>query len=123
MLKHRFRLQVSLFVLALAASLLPAQAQNAADVYNKVKAAEKQLKLPTPHAVGTVGTLDAATGKFTGLLTTTEKDPQTGKPGKDKQFNKPTKDIVKVPSPSSSTDTPSRRKPTALRSISAARRR
>lgn len=74
MLKHRFRLQVPLFVLVLAASLLPAQAQNATDVYNKVKAAEAQFKLPSPHGVAVVGTLDAATGKFTGLVTTSDRD-------------------------------------------------
>jgi hypothetical protein len=45
-------------------------------VYYLIKQEEAQFAVPAPYVTIDVGTLDAATGTFTGLRTTTEHDPE-----------------------------------------------
>lgn len=46
------------------------------DVYNHIKSIESVFKPPIDYLRIDVGTLDAATGAFSGLITTTETDPE-----------------------------------------------
>lgn len=45
-------------------------------VYDLIKQEEAQFMVPAPYVTIDVGTLDAATGSFTGLRTTSERDPE-----------------------------------------------
>ena len=45
-------------------------------VYDLIKQEEAQFTVPAPYVTIDVGTLDAATGSFTGLRTTSERDPE-----------------------------------------------
>jgi hypothetical protein len=51
-------------------------ALTADQVYALIKQEEAQFAVPAPYVTIDVGTLDAATGSFTGLRTTSERDPE-----------------------------------------------
>ena len=51
-------------------------ALTADQVYDLIKHDEAQFAVPAPYFIINVGTLDVATGTFTGLRTTSERDPE-----------------------------------------------
>ncbi len=72
---------VVLQIAALSASTGPCHAQTLDDFYNQIMALEGQLPIPEPYHALTVGTFDAASGVFDGLVSTTIRDPATQDPG------------------------------------------
>jgi hypothetical protein len=82
------RAAAALAVIGIGLSAGSVQGASGLEMYQHVKGVENKIPLPNSYATGKVGTLQGGTGKFTGLVTTTEIDYDPTEPGGPKKPQK-----------------------------------